>query len=145
MGLLDGLLGGMLGGSSSTSGGTAQAQAQPGQSALIGMALQLIQQNGGLPAIIGKLQQAGLGQQVGSWVGTGKNIPVDPNQLTQALGSGTIGQLAQQLGVSHGEAGTSLAQMLPHIIDQMTPQGQVPDNHGDMLAQALSMLKTRTG
>jgi uncharacterized protein YidB (DUF937 family) len=56
------------------------------------------------------------------------------------LGSGAIGQIAQQLGLSHGEAAGGLAQMLPQLIDKFTPNGQVPDNHNDMVEQALAML-----
>jgi uncharacterized protein YidB (DUF937 family) len=136
MGMLDSLLGGLMGGA----GGTAQQ----GQSPLMMMALQLIQQNGGLPGIISKLQNGGLAQQVGSWVGTGQNVPVSGSQLQEVLGSGSIGELAQQLGMSHGDASSNLAQVLPQLIDHLTPHGQVPDDHGDMLAQALSALTKRT-
>jgi len=133
MGLLDGLLGGLMG------GGT-----QQGQSPLAQMALQLIQQNGGLPGIISKFQQAGMGQHADSWVGTGANMPITGDQLSKVLGSGALGQLASQFGMSAGGANSGLAQMLPQIIDRMTPNGQIPDNHGDMLAQALSALTKRT-
>jgi uncharacterized protein YidB (DUF937 family) len=134
MGMLDGLLGGLMG------GGTAQQ----GQSPLVMMALQLIQQNGGLPGIISKLQSGGMAQQVGSWVGTGQNVPISGSQLQEVLGSGSIGQIAQQLGMSHGDASSNLAQVLPQLIDHLTPHGQVPDDHSDMLAQALSALTKRT-
>jgi uncharacterized protein YidB (DUF937 family) len=133
MGLLDGLLGGMMGGS-----------AQPGQSPLVGMALQLIQQNGGLPGIISKFQSGGLTDHVGSWVGTGANMPVTASQLQEVLGTGSIGQIAQQLGLSHADASSGLAQVLPEIINQMTPTGQVPADHADMLKQALSALSKRS-
>jgi uncharacterized protein YidB (DUF937 family) len=136
MGMLDSLLGGLMGGG----GGTAQQ----GQSPLMMMALQLIQQNGGLPGIISKLQNGGLAQQVGSWVGTGQNVPVSGSQLQEVLGSGSIGEIAQQLGMSHGDASSNLAQVLPQLIDHLTPHGQVPDDHGDTLAQALSALTKRT-
>ena len=137
MGLLDSLLGGLMGG--------AAGGAQQGQSPLLMLALQMIQQNGGLPGIISKLQQSGLGTQANSWVGTGANLPVSPDQLSNVLGGADIGRLAQQFGLSHGEANSGLAQMLPQIIDQMTPHGKVPDDHGDMLAQALSALTQRRG
>ena len=132
MGLLDGLLGGLMG------GGT------QGQSPLVQVALQLIQQNGGLPGIISKFQHGGMAEEVGSWVGTGQNLPMTGNQLQEILGSGSIGQIAQQLGLSHGDASSNLAQILPQIIDKLTPSGQIPADHGDMLAQALSALSKRT-
>ena len=132
MGLLDGLLGGMM------SGG-----AQQGQSPLFAVALQLIQQNGGLPGIISKFEHGGMAEHAGSWVGTGENIPITGNQLQEILGTGTIGQIAQQLGLSHGDASSGLAQVLPQIIDHLTPTGQVPGDHGDVLKQALSMLSKK--
>ncbi len=131
MGILDSLLGSVM-------GGTAQ-----GQNPLVLAALQLIQQNGGLPGIISKLQQGGYASQVGSWVGTGANLPISGSQLQEALGSGTIGQIAQQLGVSHGDASAGLAQMLPQLIDKMTPSGQVTNDHADLLSQALSAFSKR--
>jgi uncharacterized protein YidB (DUF937 family) len=132
MGMLDGLIGLMAGGT------------QQGQSPLLQMAAQLIEQNGGLPGIISKFQQAGMSQQAGSWVSTGQNMPISADQLQQVLGSGQIGQIAQQLGLSHGAAGNGLAQALPQLIDQLTPSGQISPDHNDMLKQALSMLTSRS-
>ena len=131
MGILDGLIGFM-------SSGT-----QQGQNPLVQMALQVIQQNGGLPGIIGKFQQAGLGQQAGSWVGMGQNMPITADQLQQVLGSGQIAQIAQQLGLTHAEAGSGLAQALPQLIDKLTPSGQISADHGDLLKQALATLTSR--
>ena len=119
-------------------------EAQQGQSPLMQAAIQLIQQNGGLPGIISKFQNGGMASQVGSWVGTGANVPINGNQLQEILGTGSIGQIAQQLGLSHGDASSELAQVLPQIIDKLTPNGQVPADHNDMLAQALSALTKRT-
>jgi uncharacterized protein YidB (DUF937 family) len=84
-----------------------------------------------------------MASQVGSWVGTGANMPVNGSQLQEVIGTGTIGQIAQQLGLSHGDASSGLAQVLPQIIDKMTPTGQVTADHGDMLSQALSALSKR--
>jgi len=131
MSLLDSLLGGMMGG------------VQQGQSPLLQAALQLIQQNGGLPGIISKFEHGGMAEHAGSWVGTGENIPITGNQLQEILGTGTIGQIAQQLGLSHGDASSGLAQVLPQIIDHLTPTGQVPGDHDDVLKQALSMLSKK--
>ena len=137
MGLLDGLLGNLMPGSQ-------EAGSQQTQSPLVRMALQIIQQNGGLAGIIGKFQQAGLGQHADSWVGTGQNLPIDAAQLQQALGSGSIAQIAQQLGLSTGDTGSELAQVLPQIIDKLTPAGQIPAEHGDTVTQLLQALAKRT-
>ena len=136
MGMLDGLLGNVLGG---LMGGGAQPQVQ--QNPLLQIALQLLQQNGGLQGILGKFQQAGYAEQAQSWVSTGENKPISADALQQVLGQGELGQIAQQLGLSSGDAAGGLASILPQVIDRMTPQGQVPENSGDLVAQALAMLQ----
>jgi len=133
MGILDSLLGSVMGGSSTQ-----------GQNPLLLAALQMIQQNGGLPGIISKFQQGGYGGHIGSWVGTGENLPISGSQLQEVLGSGAIGQIATQLGLSHGDASSGLAQVLPQLIDKLTPSGQVAGDHGDVLQQAMAALSKRT-
>jgi uncharacterized protein YidB (DUF937 family) len=137
MGFLDGLLGSMMGGT--TSGG----QSAQGNSPLMQMALQVLQQNGGIEGILAKCQQAGLGQQAQSWIGTGQNMPISADALSTIFGQGKLGQLAQQCGIPAGEAVGGLAQTLPNIIDQMTPNGQIPADHSDLVAQALAILQKR--
>ena len=138
MGLLDGMLGNVLGGM--MGGGQ---QGAPGRSPLLAIVLQLLQQNGGLQGVLAKFQQAGFGDQVQSWVGTGQNMPISPDVLQQVLGSGQLAAIAQQLGMSQQDAAGGLAQMLPDVVNQMTPQGQIPDNHSDLISQALAMLQQR--
>ena len=116
-----------------------------GSNPLLQIALQLLQQNGGLQGVLGKFQQAGYGDQAQSWIGTGQNMPIDAGALSQIFGHGQLGQIAQQLGVSQEEAAGGLAQMLPQVVDQMTPQGQVPDNHSDLVNEALAMLQRGRG
>jgi len=132
MGMLDGILGNALGG---LLGGNGKQQ-----SPMMQIALQLLQQNGGVGGMLDKFRQAGYADHADSWQGTGANLPISGNALQEVLGSGAIGQIAQQLGISHGEAAGGLAQMLPQIIDKFTPQGEVPDSHNDMVAQALALL-----
>jgi uncharacterized protein YidB (DUF937 family) len=110
------------------------------QSPLLQVALQLLQQNGGVEGILDKFRQGGYADQAASWQSTGQNIPVSGSALQEVLGSGAIGQLAQQLGMSHGDTAGGLAQVLPQLIDQFTPNGNVPDNHNDMVEQALALL-----
>ena len=133
MGLLDSILGSVLGGGGGQSSG---------QAALINAVVQMVLNKGGsagagsgLGGLIGALTQGGLGQAASSWVGTGQNQPVSADQITQALGnnssgSGGVGnilaQLAQQAGMSHGDAASSLSQILPGLVDKLTPNGQVP-------------------
>jgi len=94
MGLLDGLLGGLMGGMPGSGAGTQQQQ-----NPLMLIALQLLQQNGGLQGMLSKFQQAGYGSQADSWVSTGQNMPISADALQQVLGQGQLGQIAQQLGM----------------------------------------------
>ena len=93
---------------------------------------------GGLQGFLGKLQVSGLGDQVASWVGTGENLPLGAAQLQQALGSERVAAIAQQAGIPAEQATGGLAAMLPDIIDQLTPSGQVPQDHD--LQQGLGSL-----
>ena len=140
MGFLDGLLGQVMGGT--MGGGQSPAQAQA-QSPLLQIALRMLQQNGGISGVLGKMQQAGYGQQAQSWIGTGQNMPIDAGALSQIFGHGQLGQLAQQVGLSPEQASSGLAQVLPQVMDQMTPQGEIPDNHSDLVQQALALLQQR--
>jgi uncharacterized protein YidB (DUF937 family) len=144
MGILDGLIGGMLGGMQGSDGalpGTGAGATQ--QNPLLLIALQVLQQNGGLQGILGKFQQAGYGAQADSWVSTGQNMPISADAIAQALGHGPLGQIAQQLGLSQGDAAGGLASVLPQLIDRMTPQGQVPADHQDVVAQTPTLLQKR--
>jgi uncharacterized protein YidB (DUF937 family) len=88
---------------------------------------------GGVGDLIGRFQRGGLGDVIGSWIGTGQNLPISPDQLSQVLGSDVIGQIARQVGLAPGDAAGQLSQLLPQVLDQLTPQGQVPeDGLGDM-------------
>lgn len=134
MGLLDGLAGQVLG---SVLGGGAQggAAGSGGQGAaqLIQIVMGLIQnQQGGLGGLLQQFQQAGLGEQAASWVSTGQNLPIDAGQIGAALGSGTLGNIASQLGMSPNDASGALASVLPQIIDQLTPNGQVTEQHNSL-------------
>jgi len=154
MGLLDGILGNVAG--SVLGGGQSQGASpldamlgnlaganQTGGANILGAVMSLVQQNGGLPGVLNMLQSSGLGQQADSWVGTGANASVSADQMSQVFGSAGLGNLAAQLGTSHGEAGSILSQILPELVNQLTPNGQVPDNHNDLLSQGLAALLRR--
>jgi len=136
MGFLDGILDNMMGRMPA-----GEPSAQGNDSPLIQMALKVLQQNGGIEGLLVKLQQAGLGQQAQSWIGTGQNLPVSPDALSQIFGKGQLGQIAQQLGIPPDQVAGGLAQALPNVVDQMTPDGQIPADHNDLVAQALEILQ----
>jgi uncharacterized protein YidB (DUF937 family) len=138
MGLLDGLLGGVGGG---MFGGGQQQPANP----LLAIALALLQQNGGLQGVLARAQQAGYGEHVQSWIGTGRNLPLDAGALSQIFGHGPLGEIAQQLGISRDEAAGQLAQTLPQLVDEMTPQGEIPADHDDLVNRTLAILRQQRG
>ncbi|WP_424630986.1 YidB family protein [Bradyrhizobium sp. SYSU BS000235] len=81
---------------------------------------------GGLSAIVAKLEQAGLGEQVKSWIGTGQNLPISAQQLQQVLGSDVVKQLAGRFGIPADQLSTVLAQVLPNAVDHASPSGTLP-------------------
>lgn len=112
---------------------------------LISAALEALQdpQHGGLNGVLDKLNQAGFGEQVKSWIGTGANLPISPDALQQALGSGKLEEMARQAGLPVDQLKAELAQHLPQIVDKLSPNGQLPDNA--ILQQGLSMLRGKLG
>ena len=137
MGLLDGLLGSVL--------GKVPVGGQQGN-ALMDMAMGLLNnpQSGGLSGLLEKFKASGLGDQAASWVGTGDNAPVSGDQIQNALGGDFITQIASKLGVDASQASGGLAQLLPTLIDKLTPNGAVPAD-GDQLAQGLAGLRKLLG
>lgn len=133
MGLLDGILGQVLGNALGGAGG------QQGGGALLNAAMGMLNQQGGLGGLLAKFQQNGLGDHAASWVSTGQNMPISPDQLLQVLGGNQLSQIAQQAGLDQGQASAGLAQLLPHLIDKLTPNGTMPQ--GNELASGLESLK----
>lgn len=134
MGLLDSVVGAM-----------GQGQGGGGQSALLAAVLGMLTQGsgangatGGLGGLLGKLQEGGLGHVADSWVGTGQNLPISPGQLGGVLGNDTLTNMASKLGMDHGDLLGQLSQMLPQVVDKLTPHGQVPQ--GDVGGMDLGSL-----
>lgn len=117
MSLLD-TLGSLLGGSSQEGGGQQQ---------LIAAATEFVNnQPGGLNGLVEKFQQGGLGDVVQSWVGNGENQAVSADQLQNVLGSDAVAGLAQKVGLQPDQVSGLLAQVLPHVVNAATPNGEVP-------------------
>jgi uncharacterized protein YidB (DUF937 family) len=81
---------------------------------------------GGLNAIVAKLEQGGFGEQVKSWIGNGQNLPITADQLQQVLGSDTVKQLAARFNIPVDQLAKVLAQQLPTAVDQASPDGKLP-------------------
>jgi uncharacterized protein YidB (DUF937 family) len=93
-----------------------------------------------LPALLEKLGAGGLGDTVSSWVGKGSNLPVSTDQIKSALGSEQVDAVAGKLGVSQDAAAAKIADVLPGIIDKLTPDGLVPDPEA-LAGQVTGMFK----
>jgi len=134
MGLLDqivkGLAGKFLGGGTGT------------QNPLLDIALSLLTnpQTGGLGGLVETFKSKGLNDIMSSWVSTGQNLPVSGKQIQGVLGSDLIQQFAKKLGASNTDVSGGLANLLPDLIDKLTPKGQLPEK--DTLEQGLKMLRT---
>jgi len=112
---------------------------------LVSTIMQIINnQPGGLSGLVQQFHDKGLGSLVSSWVGTGQNLPISTDQLQHVLGSEQVKQLAAQAGISPETASSHLTQLLPMLIDKLTPNGQVPEassSTSSMLEAGLDMLK----
>jgi uncharacterized protein YidB (DUF937 family) len=119
-GALGDLLGGLLGGGAGATAGT-----------------------GGLGGLLEQFQRAGFAEQANSWVGTGQNLPISPDAISQVFGSDALSQIAAQAGISAAQASEGLSQLLPEVVDRMTPNGAVPDL--DQLAASVDSLLRQRG
>lgn len=133
MGLLDQLKQGLmakLGGSSDLSG-------------MLDQAMSLINNpaTGGVAGLVEAFKKKGLGDVLDSWIGTGENKPISPDQIKQALGSEKIQQIAEKVGMSKDAVSQNLSQLFPQLIDKLTPNGKLPE--ADKLGDALNMLKNK--
>lgn len=116
-------VGGMLGG-----GGNQNPLLQ----AVVGM-LSQNSSSGGLAGLVQTLQKNGLTDIVNSWVGTGQNLPVSAQQIKQGLGGDLLNQLASKAGLSPDAASSQLANLLPGLVDKLTPNGKIEAGGLDQL------------
>jgi len=82
---------------------------------------------GGLGSLLEQFQRMGYADQANSWVGTGSNLPISPEIVAQVFGRDGLSQIASQAGLTESEASVGLSQILPDVVDRLTPQGQMPD------------------
>lgn len=118
-------------------------------SPIMKMVVQMISQSsssgsgGGLGDLLQNFQKNGLGDIISSWVGTGQNQAISPEQIQQGLGQETLQKMAAQSGTSVENTSARLADLLPQIIDKLTPGGEVPDNNS--LNDVMSVLRNKFG
>jgi uncharacterized protein YidB (DUF937 family) len=132
---LQDVLGGLLGGG--TGGGSIGTKAGGMNAAAIAAALAPLLGNllkgGGLSKLLGNARASGLSAQADSWVGTGENQSVSGQEIKGVVGDDAVKEVAQKAGISEDEAADVLAKVVPHVVNGLTPGGQVPSE--DELSQ----------
>jgi len=108
MGLLDGLIGGVVG------------------AGMTNAVNQILERHGGLQGVVSEFERNGFGPTVQSWVGTGPNQAIAPDAMTRVLGGDLLQQLAAKTGLSVQDLSQRLAQVLPDVVDKLTPNGVLP-------------------
>lgn len=84
---------------------------------------------GGLAGLLQQFQAGGLGHLADSWVGKGQNLPISPEQIQSVLGSEWVRQMAAKVGIAPDALSGHLANVLPQLVDKVTPEGTVPDQN----------------
>ncbi len=107
MGIMDGVLGGLV---------------SAGVTAVVS---QVIKQSGGLQGLASQFEKNGLGSIVQSWIGTGENKAINPQQIQQVLGMDSIKALAEKAGLSVDDLSAKLSEILPDAVDKLTPEGKI--------------------
>ncbi|MFN9210574.1 MAG: YidB family protein, partial [Betaproteobacteria bacterium] len=120
LGDLGGLLGQMMGGGAPAAGGL-----------------------GGLGELLGRIQQAGYGEQARSWVSTGQNMPIDADAIGRIFGNDGLADIARRAGLSELEVSRGLSELLPEVVDRLTPSGSLPE--AGMFDASLADLQRRLG
>jgi uncharacterized protein YidB (DUF937 family) len=105
---------------------------------LMSSVMGLLGGQGSLQNLISQFSAKGLGDVIGSWVSTGKNLPISPEQLRGVLGDDTVKNIASKLGIDSNALTSQLSNLLPNVVDKLTPDGKVPE--GDIMSKGLDML-----
>jgi uncharacterized protein YidB (DUF937 family) len=95
----------------------------------------------GLTAIIQGFEKNGLGHLMASWVGTGQNLPASPDQIQKGLGSEVLQQISAKTGIAPDQVSAHLSELLPQLMDKLTPNGKVPDPNA--LSEMLNLLQSK--
>ena len=125
MGLLDSVIGALSG-----------ARTSLGRGDMLSAVLRMLADDGDglrIDGLAERFEDGGMSEVLASWIGHGDNLPISPEELQNVLGTETIDDLARQLGLSRRVTVDRLSQMLPYVVDKLTPTGHVPEQGlGDM-------------
>ena len=108
---------------------------------LLPLAMRWVQKNGGMGSVLDRFRQKGFGQQAQSWVSTGANDGIDERAVEQVVGQGELAQMAQRLGVPEHEVAQAFAEIMPQMVDKLSPDGQVPREADDVLDESRQALE----
>jgi len=95
---------------------------------------------GGVAGLAQSFEQNGLGHLMSSWIGPGENLPISPDQVKSVLGNERVAELAAKAGISSDAASSHLAELLPNVIDKLSPEGKLPEGGSDFMSQGMSLL-----
>lgn len=142
---LGSILGGMLGGGMRRSPMGLPSRGGMNRTALLVMLLPLamrwVQRNGGMNAVLDKFRQKGMARQTRSWVDTGANESIDEQSVQQVVGQAELREMAQRLGVPEDQVAQAFAEIMPEMVDKLTPQGQVPGEADEVLDESAQVLE----
>jgi uncharacterized protein YidB (DUF937 family) len=119
----------------------AKVSGDKSQGAMVQAGINLFREYAGLQGILDKFKAIGLAKEVGSWVGKGPNLPITAKHIEQVVGSATVAEMAEKFDIPGEVICGKLAEYLPGVVDELTPEGKVPKNQASVLMHALSMLK----
>ncbi len=124
------------------SGAIGNTSAQSGSGAMVaGLMSMLCNHPGGLSGLVQSFEQNGLGHLMSSWTGNGDNLPISAEQVTNVLGSQRVAEFAAKAGISPENAASHLAELLPSVINQLSPEGKLPEGEcSNLMSEGMSML-----
>lgn len=108
---------------------------------LLPLAMRWVQRNGGMGAVLERFRQKGYGRQMQSWVSSGDNQPLDESAVQQVVGQEELRDMAQRLGVPEQEVAQAFAEIMPEMVDKLTPEGQVPQEADEVLDEGRQTLE----
>lgn len=108
---------------------------------LLPLAMRWVQKNGGMGQVLDRFRQKGFGRQAQSWVQAGDNDGIDERAVEQVVGQPELQQMAQRLGVPEQEVAQAFAEIMPEMVDQLTPQGSLPPQADEVLDESAQTLE----
>jgi len=108
---------------------------------LLPLAMRWVQRNGGMGSVLDKFRQKGMSRQTQSWMSTGDNQPIDGQAVEQVVGNDELRQMAQRLGVPEEQVAQAFAEIMPEMVDKMTPDGHMPHEADEVLDESTRKLE----